>query len=86
MFQLVRPDRVKYTLSYTYTYNRRLKSIHIHIKINIMNEEETLAYWEVWLKDKNALTVQCFDEIGNANTIKEREFYYRVYDLIKSKH
>ena len=51
-----------------------------------MNEEETLAYWEVWLKDKNSLTVQCFDEIGNANTIKEREFYYRVYDLIKSKH
>ena len=64
---------VKYTLSYEF-------------KINKMNEEETLAYWEVWLKDKNALTVQCFDEIGNANTIKEREFYYRVYDLIKSKY
>ena len=51
-----------------------------------MNEEETLAYWELWLKDKNSLTVQCFDEIGNASTIKEREFYYKVYDLIKSKH
>ena len=56
------------------------------MKDKIMNEEQTLIYWEKWLKGKESLIRQCCEEIGNANTIKERNFYHRVYDLIQSKY
>jgi hypothetical protein len=56
------------------------------LKDKIMNEEQTLIYWEKWLKGKESLIRQCCEEIGNANTIQERNFYHRVYDLIQSKY
>ncbi len=51
-----------------------------------MTEEETLTYWEKWLKGKDALIRQCSEEIGNSNTSEERDFYHRVYDLIQNKY
>jgi hypothetical protein len=39
------------------------------LKDKIMNEEQTLIYWEKWLKGKESLIRQCCEEIGNANTI-----------------
>ena len=56
------------------------------LKDEIMNEEQTLIYWEKWLKGKESLIRQCCEEIGNADTSKERNFYHRVYDLIQSKY
>ena len=51
-----------------------------------MTEEQTLIYWEKHLKGKDSLIRQCCEEIGNANTSEERNFYHRVYDLIKTKY
>ena len=51
-----------------------------------MTEEQTLIYWEKHLKGKDSLIRQCCEEIGNANTSEERNFYHRVYDLIKVKY
>ena len=56
------------------------------LKDKIMNEEQTLIYWEKWLKGKESLIRQCCEEIGNANTSEKRNFYHRVYDLIQSKY
>ena len=56
------------------------------LKDKIMNEEQTLIYWEKWLKGKESLIRQCCEEIGNADTSEERNFYHRVYDLIQSKY
>ena len=53
------------------------------MKDKIMNEEQTLIYWEKWLKGKESLIRQCCEEINNADTSEERNFYHRVYDLIK---
>ena len=51
-----------------------------------MNEQQTLTYWEKYLKGKDSLVMQCLKEIGNADTSEQRNFYHRVYDLIQSKN
>lgn len=51
-----------------------------------MTPEEKLIYWEKLLKGKENLKRQCLDELGNANTSEERNFYHKVYDLILEKY
>lgn len=51
-----------------------------------MNEEQTVIDWQKWLKGKDSLIRQCCDEICNADTTEERNFYHRVYDLIQSNN
>lgn len=63
-----------------------VKSFSINEQKKLMTETETLIYWEKWLKGKDALIRQYCEEIGNANTSEERDFYHRVYDLIQNKY
>ena len=56
------------------------------IQNKIMNEQETLWYWEKWLKGKEALKRQWCDEYGNTDTDEQRAFLDRVLELIENKY
>ena len=47
------------------------------------NAKNTLNLWEKTIFRKDDLIIKCCEEIGSANTSEERNFYHRIYDLIK---
>ncbi|WP_189663096.1 hypothetical protein [Polaribacter sp. IC073] len=51
-----------------------------------MSEEETLIYWEKWLKGKESIKRQWADEYGNTDTDEQRAFFNRVLVLIEEKY